>query len=278
MSPIPTPPIERVLAVDWSGAKDRPGQKIWLCEMRAGEVVRLENGRDRKELTEHLISEAERDSNLAVGLDFAFSFPAGFVTKRGHTEIDQVWKDAEDHGESWLRECPFPFWGKPGHKKPALGVSLLRQTELQVAELCGARPFSVFQIGGAGAVGVGSIRGMPHLRRLRHAGFAVWPFDLPATPLVIEIWPRPFLGPVVKSDPDERRRYVAEAFPELPEKFRWQPEASDDALDALVSAAAMDRHRDELAGLSWESDAGARMEGRIWLPDQPSASKPSATA
>ena len=39
-----------------------------------------------------------------------------------------------------------------------------------------------FQIGGAGAVGTGSIRGMPHLLTLARNGFGIWPFS--------EGWPR----------------------------------------------------------------------------------------
>ena len=41
--------------------------------------------------------------------------------------------------------------------------------------LTSVRPKSTFQIGGAGAVGTGSLRGMPHLLTLREAGCAVWP-------------------------------------------------------------------------------------------------------
>ncbi len=169
--------VERVLAIDWSGAKTGARNKIWLCEVAGGEVLRLESGRSRAEIADHLIEAAERDPRFVVGLDFAFSFPAGFLEKRAHKRVESVWEEAEMLGERWLAHCPNPpFWGKPGKKKPPLGDLLQRKTELAVGAQTRRRPMSVFQIGGAGAVGVGSIRGMPVLRRLRAAGFSIWPF------------------------------------------------------------------------------------------------------
>ena len=201
--------IDRVFAVDWSGDQRTARRKIWLCEVVSGTVRRLENGRSRSEVTNHLLQEASTDPHFVVGLDFAFSFPAAFLRKRAHKRVETVWEEAELLGERWLAHCPNPpFWGKPGKKMPLLGDLLQRTTELAVAEESGLRPFSVFQIGGAGAVGVGSIRGMPELTRLRAGGFSIWPFHEPAFPLAVEIWPRLFMGSVRKSDPEERRRYL----------------------------------------------------------------------
>src|SRR5947207_2673911 len=74
----------------------------------------------------------------------------------------------------------------------------LRRTDRDVPGIGGIRPKSVFQIGGAGAVGTGSIRGMSLLKRLSDAGFAVWPFDSAQFPLVVEIYPRLLTGSVKK--------------------------------------------------------------------------------
>jgi hypothetical protein len=74
------------------------------------------------------------------------------------------------HEATWQEE------GRPG----------LRRTE-------GESPFaakSVFQIGGAGAVGTGSVRGMPLLAALSADGFSVWPFEDASERMVIEIYPR----------------------------------------------------------------------------------------
>jgi hypothetical protein len=256
----------RVVAIDWSGDQKAARKKIWLCEVDGSGVRRLENGRTREELAEHLVAEAARDLHMVVGLDFAFSFPAELLRKRAHRGVDTVWREVEDLGEVWLGHCPFPFWGKPGKKKPPLGEKLYRATELAVARETGFPPFSTFQIGGAGAVGVGSIRGMPALRRLRGAGFSIWPFDAGTLPAVVEIWPRLFMGDVTKSKVEDRRDYLATWYPELDPEVRRAAIDSDDAFDALISGLEMYRYREELAELPRSRDKTTVLEGEIWRP------------
>ena len=68
----------RLMAVDWSGRNSaEQRQAIWLAEVVAGELARLEGGRTRTELIELLIAEADRDPNLIVGFDFASRSPPG---------------------------------------------------------------------------------------------------------------------------------------------------------------------------------------------------------
>ncbi len=127
---------------------------------------------------------------------------------------------------------------------------------------------STFQVGGAGSVGTGSIRGFPVLARLRAAGFRIWPFhDQPSLPAVVEIYPRVFTGPVVKARADARRAFLQANAPELDEQFRDAAIASEDAFDALLSARAMSRAATELAALPVVDDAVARIEGKVWVPD-----------
>jgi hypothetical protein len=129
------------------------------------------------------------------------------------------------------------------------------------------RPKSTFQVGGAGSVGSGSIRGFPMLARLRAAGFRIWPFhDDPRVPVAVEIYPRLFTGDVVKSRADARAAYLAEHMPELREEFRFDATASEDAFDALVSAYRMARHARGLASLPMLDDGRARLEGQVWQP------------
>ncbi len=259
----------RIFAIDWSGDKRAAQRKIWLCEVTGGEVVRLENGRTREAIAEHLIDEAADDPRFVVGFDFAFSFPIGFLEKRAHKRVETVWREAEGLGEKWLTHCPFPFWGKPGRRKPRLGDLLHRRTELEIARELGLSPMSVFQIGGAGAVGVGSIRGMPILDRLRAAGFSIWPFHAPALPAVVEIWPRLFMGRVKKSRAEERVGYLDEHHPGIERRFAEAAGESDDAFDALVSALRMDRHRGALDRLEAARDPVVGLEGAIWRPPSP---------
>lgn len=256
----------RVFAVDWSGDRKADRRKIWLCEAEDGRVLRLENGRSREEVTRYLTNEAKLDPSFVVGLDFAFSFPAQFLRKRAHHEVGSVWEEAGRLGEDWLAHCPFPFWGKPGKKKPLLGEALYRRTELEVAHETGFQPMSVMQIGGAGAVGVGSIRGMPLLAELRAAGLSVWPFDPPRLPLVVEIWPRLFTGNVVKGNDAARKVYLAEHLPALGGAARHAAEEDDNAFDALISGLAMDATRVEFGTLLQAADAHTLLEGKIWQP------------
>lgn len=255
----------RVIAVDWSGAKAGEQGKIWLAEVWDGRMERLESGRTRDEVVEHLVQEAEWNRALVVGLDFAFSFPEWFCKELGATDGPAVWRSVREQGETWLEECPEPFWGRPGKKRPELPAHF-RRTEQEAGEGPGAQPKSVFQIGGGGAVGTGSIRGMPHLATLHDAGFSIWPFQRPSPPLVLEIYPRTLTGPVVKSDRVARDRFLAGRFPEMSPEQRQIAVGSEDAFDAAVSALTMARHVGEIITLQWPTDEVSRLEGSIWSP------------
>ena len=257
--------MTRFIAVDWSGAKAGARSAIWLAEARDGRLARLERGRDRCEVVEHLIAAAASDPDLVVGLDFAFSFPLWFTEKVGARSVQELWSVVAEEGEQWLGRCEDPFWGRPGRRRPKL-LEQLRRTEREASGPVGANPKSVFQIGGAGAVGTGSIRGMPYLLALRRAGFSIWPFHDPARPLVIEIYPRLLTGPVVKSREAERSTYLARHLPRIGGALAGAAASSEDAFDAAVSAVVMSRHPDEIAALGRSRDPTERIEGRIWWP------------
>lgn len=267
----------RVLAVDWSGRRAGERRAIWLAEARDGTVVRLEGGRTRTEVAQHLTELAHEHPALAVGFDFSFSLPAWFLADRGLTSADALWGEAMSEGETWLAECAPPFWGRTGRPRPELPEHF-RKTEAALPAIGGTRAKSTFQVGGAGSVGTGSVRGFPVLARLRAVGFRIWPFhDEPRLPVVVEIYPRVFTGPVVKSHPETRRAYLDEHAPELDEQFRVSATASEDAFDALLAARAMSRHADELAGLPAVDDPCARLEGAIWAPEAQRAAWSRAT-
>ena len=259
--------MKRVIAIDWSGAKRGARSKIWLAEVRDGRLTRLESGRDRSEVVRHVIDDASADPDVVVGLDFAFSFPCWFARNQGTSSVEELWDLVAKRGEKWLRDCPHPFWGRPGKPKPDM-VKHFRLTEQSVPRTKGVSPKSVFQIGGAGAVGTGSIRGMPHLATLREAGFSIWPFHGVKTPLVIEIYPRLLTGPVNKSDFDTRQMYVTEGCCEIDYKLTCKAVSSEDAFDTAVSAVVMSRHLDEIATLTEARDSTERIEGRIWWPEE----------
>lgn len=261
----PAGPPLRIIAVDWSGAASGAGKGIALAEARDGRLLRLERGRDREGIAAHLLGLARAGEAVLVGLDFAFSLPGWFLAERGLASGPELWALAAAEGEAWLRECRPPFWGRPGKRRPDLPAHF-RAADGEVPAAGGIRPKSPFQIGGAGAVGTGSLRGMPMLRTLRDGGYSVWPFDPLRLPAVVEIYPRILTGSVVKSDPAARFAFLAARCPGIDPPLREIAAADENAFDAAVSALAMDARRGELLSLPAARDGRERREGRIWIP------------
>ena len=306
-----TAQVERVVAIDWSGDRSAVGQrkKIWVGVWTAGvpdEVyggtVRLENGRTRAELCAWLIAAARETPRMVVGVDFCFSYPAWFVEEHGARTGPEFWRIVAEHGERWLaRECAeAKFWGRAGPcrtgKKPeefrgdAGALRMLRRADEackvrariidpeQSGNVKGIAPKSPFQIGGVGAVGTGTLRGIPELERLHEAGFRVWPFEHPALradrgnarPLLVEIYPRLLTGEVHKGNAKAREEYLAKkrredaAYCSLSVKVMAKARGSEDAFDALVSVMAMVERRESFLGLRKAKDRVTLLEGAVW--------------
>jgi hypothetical protein len=253
-----------VIAVDWSGARHGERRKIWLASARAGRVERLESGRTRAEVVEELCALARTTSALVVGLDFAFAFPAWFAREHGCSDARSLWELVARAGEGWLATSPAPFWGKPGRKRPEHAGSRWRRTESDALPQRGVQPKSVFQIGGAGAVGTGSVRGMPFLGALADAGFSIWPFDAARLPLVVEIYPRYLTGPVTKSSAAARNVWLANRAADQERELVQRAASCEDAFDAFASALAMSAACASFRDLEPARDELDRLEGRIW--------------
>lgn len=255
----------RIIAIDWSGAKRGDRRKIWAAEFCNGLAVpELVRGKDRAEISHYLVDAVRMTPELIVGLDFAFSFPSWFVATRC-SSVQQLWAKADEEGETWLAECRPPFWGRTNVPRCDLGgKSHYRRTEREQS-IGGIQAKSAFQINGAGAVGTGSIRGMAMLHRLK-AHFSIWPFDTPAWPRMIEIWPRALTGKIKKSDKAEREKYLAIKYPNIPLDWRSAAQESEDAFDAVVSACVMQKHEDALSSLEATDDPEIKLEGQIWYP------------
>jgi len=260
----------RMIAVDWSGARAGAERKIWLAEARDGVLVQLEAGRSREALVQHLNALAGHDGELVVGLDFAFSLPAWWLRERGFADAPALWRWlAAGNADRLLAECAAPFWGRRGSKRWANDERIWRLADRMPLPGAGRSPKSVFQIGGPGAVGTGSIRGMPLLLELQRAGFTIWPFDQPARPpLAVEIYPRAFTGDVRKSSKAARIACLRDAghAARMTAAMREDCERSDDAFDAAISALGMWDHRDALCAVQAMDHARVRLEGMIWHP------------
>ena len=261
--------IAACIAVDWSGSLSSARRCLWLAEARGSGLVRLACGFERDELVAHLIACARRDRHLVVGLDFAFSFPRWFVEQLGAGTAREVWERVARDGERWLDACPAPFWGRPFVPRPEIlsRNSALRVTEADHVPVGGIGPKSVFQVGGAGTVGTGSLRGMPFLRDLQDAGFSIWPFDPPRLPLVVEIYPRHLTGRVHKSSAIARALYLQAHHAHESRELLDLAASSEDAFDAAVSALAMWRFASDFVALARTPRSPLdRLEGRIWKP------------
>jgi hypothetical protein len=265
-------PPHRIIAIDWSGDHTVAGQrkKIYLADS-SGPRITLTAGRTRQEVAHYLISAARESPQLVVGLDFAFSFPAWFVRQQNCNTAEQFWALlASGVGEQWLVGPNLFCWGRKGRRCPANhrgpGWKGFRRTDREIS-VGGIQPKSPFQIGGAGAVGTGSLRGIPVLHQLLTAGFHIWPFTPPGFPLALEIYPRLFTGKGNKSSEVFRARHLAQPeFASLKEEVLAPARQSEDAFDALCTVLVMRDHAGEFAAMKQEQDADLRLEGRIWQP------------
>ncbi len=275
-SELPRLPVpEQVLAIDWSGALAPAVQRRSIAVSSTAvrvDTVTLRRGLLRSEVEAELAALGRSGAPVVAGLDFSFSLPTHFLGQMGCASAPELWALVEAEGERWLREPGHPhFWGRrkgerqpAGHRAPRwLGYRACERTVATAGRL----PGSTFQVGGAGAPGTGSLRGMPMLARLRAAGWSVWPFDPPRLPMLVEIYPRLLTGPVVKSDAGARARYLGgPEYAGLPDAVRAEAAASEDAFDALVSALVMRGHAAEFARLRQAEDRRTLLEGAIWRP------------
>jgi len=296
---------DRLIAIDWSGRIDLPGQRrhiyagIWTRSKNGKITVKLEAGRTRDEVADWLIALAAETPRMVVSIDCCFSYPAWFLEEHNCATVFDFWKHVADgQGERWLaREAvdiahDTRFWGKP-HKRPEefSGENLRRMMRFtdwdnkiaqrlpngdadRAAKMIGITPKSPFQIGGSGSVGTGSLRAMPFLLRLREAGFRTWPFEAasPNKPLVVEMYTRLMTGAVAKRNPTARKAYLSARrkqdplFAPVSRAVFRTAEASEDAFDALISTMEMVRYAGEFARLKATKDPILRLEGITWRP------------
>ena len=114
----------RVFAIDWSGRSGADQRRtLWIAEAVNGALIRLEAGRTREETVELelLIAEADRNSDLIVGFDFAFSLPEWYLRDRALAPR-ALWAMVTNEAltprmrslglAQWLNSPEPPFWTK----------------------------------------------------------------------------------------------------------------------------------------------------------------------
>lgn len=224
--------FDRFVVVDWS-ANSTPKlgrDSIWVAHLDiAGDtsVTNLPTCQEAEAFLGHLL-ETDPTLTTLVGVDFSLGYPAGTAEALGvhGTPWSAMWSlltervtdDDRNANNRFAVAAEFnrrltgtasPFWGCPPSSagryltttKPpdAAPLAPFRATE-EVLHGQGRRPFSSFQLLGAGSVGSQSLLGVPMLERLR-ARFGerveVWPFTTgllspvldEGAIVVVEVWP-----------------------------------------------------------------------------------------
>ena len=228
-------PFDVAIAVDWS-ARSSPASgrdSIWLAiDDGAGPATENPSTRRAAEerLGELLDEKLLRRARVVLGIDVSLGCPDGTAAAIGlPTSGEPPWRsvwttleaaiddDDRNRNNRFDVAAEFnarirartgragPFWGCPPSKagpdlaatKPRGPVALdeWRFVERSLREI-GRRPFSCWQLLGAGAVGSQTLLAIPVFERLRRRHperMRIWPFEpsdtQPGTITVVEMWP-----------------------------------------------------------------------------------------
>jgi precorrin-8X/cobalt-precorrin-8 methylmutase len=234
--------FDRFVVVDWSAnsTPKRGRDSVWIATRDAVDLS-VANPSTRHDAEAALVECLHRGGPTLVAVDFSLGFPAGTADALGldggswaatTTLLAEQVVDRADNSNnrfevaSALNEritgAPAPFWGCPPSRRTAtlestkpVGPQPLpewRFVERLLRER-GHRPFSSWQLLGAGAVGSQSLLGIPMIARLAARlgeRVQVWPFadgltvpELDADSVVIaEVWPS--MHPLAEAGPAVR--------------------------------------------------------------------------
>lgn len=224
--------FDRYVVVDWSAnsAPKLGRDSIWIADHGRAGAVAVTNLATRASAHAFLVELFESDltSSTLVGVDFSLGYPAGTAAALDLSGVpwSAMWDLLAEHIEDDDRNvnnrfavaaalnrritgAAAPFWGcPPAQISPTLTSTKTRPSEAlaewrtveAMLRAHGRRPFSSWQLLGAGAVGSQSLLGIPMIVRLRERlgeRVHVWPFTTGfATPalddgaiVVAEVWP-----------------------------------------------------------------------------------------
>lgn len=231
-----SPPLfDRIVVVDWSAnaAPKTGADSIWIA-VADDRGCALSNPTTRREALREMAAVSQPGERTLLGVDFSLGFPSGTAELAGLVGVPwtTIWghlgaaivDDEKNNNNRFdvaaqmnqsMAAKPLeadtpagPFWGCPPSRantsltatkphRPEGWPPEWRAVERQLRSE-GHRPFSCWQLLGAGAVGSQSLVGIAALDRLRWnlgSRVSVWPFDTgldvpPVTDVVVaEVWP-----------------------------------------------------------------------------------------
>ncbi len=265
--------FDRYVVVDWS-ANSTPKlgrDSIWIAALDETGEASVVNVATRSEAERRLVELLTDDpmSTTLLGVDFSLGYPAGTASALGLAGMpwSAMWAmlaericDDDRNGNNRfavagelnerLTAGAGPFWGCPPSAanehltttRPAPTATLAQFRAAEgVLRSQGRRPFSSWQLLGAGAVGSQSLLGIPRLARLRRRfgnRVEVWPFTTGAEApvlsdgaiVVAEVWPSMLDVDVTGTEVRDAAQVAATA--------RWLADADTaGGLDAMFSPA-----------------------------------------
>ncbi|HYN33120.1 MAG TPA: hypothetical protein VES40_10890, partial [Ilumatobacteraceae bacterium] len=201
--------FDRFVVVDWSAnsTAKRGRDSIWIA-VRDHVGATVSNPSTRAEAERMLVEELAGDARVLLGVDFSLGYPNGTAAALGlagapwealSAELSRTVTDDDRNRNNRFVVAsqlnarfgagPGPFWGCPpsaatdalSTTKPPSGPLAEWRTVESVLRREGHRPFSSWQLLGAGAVGSQSLLGIPMIVRLRErfgGRLSVWPFSV----------------------------------------------------------------------------------------------------
>lgn len=273
-----SPSFDQVIVVDWSAhsAPKRGADSIWICRRRAGGRPDTTNVATRAQAVDLLADLIRGGGRCLLAVDFSLGYPAGTAQAfglRGRPWTatwallgDAVVDDDRNRNNRFAVASdlnaragsgPGPFWGCP----PAARTSTLTSTKVppdplptwRCAEFrlgaSGRRPFSCWQLLGAGAVGSQTLLGIVALGRLVDR--------LAADPsFTVDVWP--FTTGLRPPSVDAQQVVIAEAWPSMIDLPRRRDDGRTKDEMQVVELSRV------LAGL----DAEGRLDA-LFSPDVP---------
>jgi hypothetical protein len=280
--------FDEFIAIDWSGAVGRyNGIAVADCRLgcAAPHLVQPAGTRwSRREIAEWLANRLGKRKRLLIGFDFAFGFPfehCGYLggLAKGIRDIFGLWALIEqrcvaepDFGCRSFIEDPglaHLFW-KAG-PRPSMWVERKRVAEHACAETTKTRPDTLYKLLHSKQVGKASITGMRvlnYLHMLRKDCVAIWPFEIPRSSAIVEIYPTMFRKLATGSIAKLRTRGdLNRALVNLNSRPMIRVDRfSDHETDALISAAGLRSiaHDPEMWRRPEVESARVRREGWIF--------------